>query len=133
MSNLLLKSVRALVVAWSCLPLCGFAAILVSFDQTDYFAAAGDTIQVQVRIDGLSDLAAPSLSTFDLTIAYDPVDSQSDRCRVGRPSVGEPARSGRVRIAGQFHQSATLVDRTELTLVRCAGHSKHPTERRVQT
>jgi hypothetical protein len=71
MCTLAARILRASILATVWLPAYGLAAVHLGFDKSNYTTSPGGTVQVQVRIDGLVDSAAPSLGAFGLAISYD--------------------------------------------------------------
>src|SRR4051812_30500540 len=95
MGTLTARILRASILATVWLPAYGLAEVHLGFDKSTYSTSAGATVQVQVRIDGLVDSAAPSLSAFDLAISYD--DS------ILRPTAvvyGDPVLGDQLNLAG---------------------------------
>lgn len=60
----------------------------IGFDPASQVVPVGDTVDVDLFISGLGDYAAPSLSTFDLDITYDPTILAFDHYLLG-PYLGD--------------------------------------------
>jgi hypothetical protein len=88
MGNLTARILRTSILACVCIPAYALAEVHLGFDRSVYSAPPGGTVQVQVRIDGLVDFAAPSLSAFDLAISYDPSILRPTGAVYGDPILG---------------------------------------------
>jgi hypothetical protein len=78
----------SILLACVCFPAYGLAEVHLGFDQSNYSVSAGGTVKAQVRIDGLGNLEAPSLSAFDLVISYDPSILRPTGAVYGDPILG---------------------------------------------
>ncbi len=64
-------------------------AITIGFDYLDPEPKVGTSVDVALVISDLGDYAAPSLSTFDLDIAFDPTILAFDSVAFGDPMLGD--------------------------------------------
>lgn len=63
-------------------------AIVIGFDPVDQDVLWGKKVSVKLFISGLGNGVAPSLSTFDLDIHFDPTILSFDSATFGDPSLG---------------------------------------------
>jgi len=88
MGNLTARILRTSILACVCIPAYALAEVHLGFDRSIYSTSPGGAVQVQVRIDGLGNLEAPSLSAFDLVISYDPSILRPTGAVYGDPILG---------------------------------------------
>lgn len=65
------------------------AAIILSFNPTVQNVPVGSSVDVALVISGLTDGAAPSLSTFDLDVSFNPAILGFDNATFGDPVLGD--------------------------------------------
>jgi len=88
MGNLTARILRTSILACVCIPAYALAEVHLGFDRSIYSTSPGGAVQVQVRIDGLGDSVAPSLGSFDFSVAYDPAILSFTGATFGDPILG---------------------------------------------
>jgi hypothetical protein len=82
--------VPVLAAAWlALLPVMPARAVLIEVGPRSQEAVEGEEIQVRLAISGLVDASAPSLSTFDLDVAFDATVLALTTVSFGDPVLGD--------------------------------------------
>lgn len=80
----------ALAAAWlALLPVMPAQAVLIEVGPRSQEAVEGEEIQVRLAISGLADATSPSLSTFDLEVAFDATVLALTTVSFGDPVLGD--------------------------------------------